>query len=323
MNVYPDRIEELHDWLARRYGHKDKQATEILLASMLPESLLGRVRPWIILETDYPSRSFADAWFAFGDIQANVVRSLSTCRVVHARQRFDMLQAWIGCKAAGQAGLLVEPEWRTLPYAGPGNRMLTDISSYKVLLSSCVRLRVQHPKGHHNLEPMDVREADRRELARLAGRVMDSQMRASHASVLASARQQAKPPDSLAYWCELAQVIAPMQTDWEALTSGLIAIAEGISVLYNDGRPGDWAASERVLRDCIPYFTETLLWNVIGQKVGMLASTRALSAAGVDRHVRTNSREIKRLKGLGVLRQVASGEAAWISLLDRQKRILV
>jgi hypothetical protein len=41
VNPYPERIDELHEFLATRYGQRDRQATEILLACIMDPAITG------------------------------------------------------------------------------------------------------------------------------------------------------------------------------------------------------------------------------------------------------------------------------------------
>lgn len=316
-NVYPDRIEELHQWLELRYGHKDRQATEVLLAALLPTTLTARPRPWIVIETDWPSRVFADAWFSFGDLA--IVRSLAMPRALRTRDREPIFMAWLNARAKGGTGLLVECDWTKLPRNGGGGvrQLLDGGGGYRTLLAGCVRLRVQAPKGPHGLGSEEQRHADRVELARLASRVVDSTLR----SALTPRTFVVSQSDFLKYWCELVQMVAPLQTDWDALIGSVAAIAHGIGVLRNDGAP-DWPAAERVLRDCIPWYTEKILAAAFKHQLQGRQSKPLALKAGLQLDL-TSRKEIKRLAACGVIRAVATGQNDWAMLLGRDRRLFV
>jgi len=63
MNPYrPGSKNFINGWRPR-FGQKDRQATEVLLTALLDPKLTRRKRPWLIVETDYPSRDTSEAWF--------------------------------------------------------------------------------------------------------------------------------------------------------------------------------------------------------------------------------------------------------------------
>ena len=185
---------------------------------------------------------------------------------------------------------------------------------------------------------MNAREADRLELARLARRVLDSQHRSSiaHSTPSGVLLASGTPPQSLYYWSELAQKLAPAQVDWECLTGSIAAVAHGIATLYNDGRAPDWSASERVLRDTVPYAASRLIMEAShGPVAARMAHIQPGGVIGSGERVTV---ELKRLEREGVLtkrrghHKVLAGAVAerykvahadWMTLLDRNERILV
>jgi hypothetical protein len=333
MNPYPDRLDELHRWLESQYGHKDIQATEILLASQLGTAITHMKHPWIIIETDYPNRDTSDGWFAFGG-EAQV-KSLSVPRVQKSRFCEDIVQEWIAERSKGEPQLFIDAEWRRLPTSGRGATLMMMTHSYSILLSMCIRLRVAHPRGDHAVR-FDS-EADKAELARLTRRVLDNAHRGKVKPIPAI-------PASFLYWCELLQRLAPLQADWETLTGSIAAVARNIALLYNDDRVPDWRAAERVMRDSIPSLTAWLIEHVAaverdganafqlfkqsGQRIRepVVDEIRRLHHAGVfyTRSVNFyegNSRNNPRLM---IRYRLAKGESHdWTSLLDRQKEILI
>ena len=116
MNPFPDRIEELHEHLERRYCLRDRQATEILLASLLPVSATGRIRPWITVETDYPNRDMTTAWLSFGG-EAPAF-AMSSARVLRYKPAEELIQSLLNRRSSGSAGILVESEWRRPVHSG-------------------------------------------------------------------------------------------------------------------------------------------------------------------------------------------------------------
>jgi len=328
-NLYPARIAELHDFLEDRYGQKDRQATEILLACLLEQ----KTRPWVILETDYPTRDMRYAWFAFGGVHPNVW-SLAVPRVERKKTCEEILYGWLEGRKTNRPATYVESEWRRLPpdlgehaRAPMASGWRTIMSNeYRLLMSSCVRVRVEQPRGMSAV--MD-RDADRNELARLTSRVLDSSLgRAANADSSSLVK-------SMFYWCELGQRLMPFMIDWDTLVGSLAAIARGISLLYNDGRGPSWRASERVLRDSIPWATAWILGETDhGIKEGRkrLASFQAAGHT-MDKAFKGEMRRLNRLgvilsrRGYGIANfvyhpwryRLASQD--WKDLIDRGKEI--
>lgn len=341
MNPYPERIQELHDHLRNVWSQRDTQATEILLAALLPSTLTRMRRPWLIVETDYLHRDTRDAWFSLGLPDVACVRSLALARVQRRDPGTQMIEDWLQERTRDVPGLWFDAEWRRLAFGGSNRWVRERHSVYAVLAAMCVRLRVDYPKGDTGIR--QDRDADLRELARLARRVLDSQHRVV-ASSIAHGTPQGVPlasnaantqPKSLFYWCELLQRVAPSQSDWDTLTGSLAAIARGISLLYNDGRAPDWSAAERVLRDCIPYATG---WLIQEAHKSPSAAHAAYKKTGGD--LASEERvavELRRLHKEGVLERrqarkvVAStlpwryrvAHADWVTLIDRDTRILI
>lgn len=347
MNPYPDRLEELHCWLADRFGQRDRQATEILLSGQL--SRPGQSRPpWLIIETDYPSRDMTSGWFSFGG-QVKAL-SMAVPRVQRSQVCEEIMQGWLADRSVGRCGLFVESEWRKPPRLSPvqmwgkfGHRAQRT-HTYAILLSQCIRVRVEHPRTDHVIR--DGREADLRELGRLTGRVLDCYMRSNqtpNGSALISPGQAtwqgAGPsdvPKSFLYWCELLQRIAPLQTDWESLLMNLSGVARGIGYLRGDG-VADWAAALRCFRDCVPALAvELMLEAAVGRVAGRerLKSYKQ-SGRGEDTVM---VEEVKRLHAAGVLLarrnfvkvndgyrwhpwRYRIGSQDWRDLIDRSKAL--
>jgi hypothetical protein len=323
MNPYPRRIAELHDHLERRYGQRDRQATEILLASLLDRDLLRARRAWIVLETDYPSRDVSPespAWFMFGG-ENRTVESMSSLRTLARRYRVtNVTEQWLKDRETA-ARTLVESEWRRLQQKIAYVNAMT-VFGYQCLMATSIRLRADYPRGDFILRPD--READRMELARLARRVLSSDHRDSRPMIA----NEDRIPAGLMYWCELLQKLCPMQTDWETLIGSLTSIARGISILYADGREPDWAAAERIMRDSIHATTRWIIEECIkydgrGGADGLGLRSRGMSVNDREHDIYS---EIKRL----LLEQVLVGRqryrvsaVCWRELIGRDTRILI
>lgn len=299
MNLYPGRIEELHEYLESRYSHKDRQATEILLACLLPETVTGRPRPWLMIETDYPSRDCTSAWFSLGGIVP--ARSMALPRLLRCKPAEDMIRDWLGARPGGEIGIFVESEWRRLPVHGRGATSQYR-QNYEQLQNQCIRLRVEHPKGSQAIQPD--RQRNEAELARLANRILDHSRR-QHTPVTA------KPPDSFLYWCEILQHLNPCLNDWEMLTGSLAAIAANIEILHTPGERvthagdgsicvGGWKAVMRLMRDSVNSAT--------GLMVAQIAAGKRL-----DLDDGATRKEIRRLIMSGV---VARGAYSRLSLTN-------
>lgn len=330
MNPYPERIRELHDCLSGMFSQHDHQSADIILACHLHPDVTLAKRPWLILETDYPARDTFDAWFAFGGEIA--ARSLVTPRLMRLDPCDRLMGSWIDNRHdPAEPGLFVEPEWRK-PTVHGGVKKYIWSHFYAILMAQCVRLRVAHPRSDQGMR-ID-RTADKLELARLARRVLDSDHRDPS---LARQIAASAAPASFLYWCELLQRLAPWQTDWEALTGALAGIARGVAILYGDGRPADWEAAERVMRDCVNHFTvqivELLSFDKVFSRTG--ATYWDLFRRVIGAHEQKQvEREMERLTLHGVVnhrrawkpgiraQRWGMGNSDWVDLVRRDKRIL-
>jgi len=326
VNPYPDRIEELHQWLEHKYSHRDRQATEILLTAMLPESQLGSRRPWFIIETDYPNRDTRAAWFSFGG--ALDAKSLSDARIMHWRMCDGLCAQWLDNRSAGLPGVFVEAEWRKLISQIHIGRYRWHLRrNYVAMMYTCLRLRVAHPRGMQALLPD--RAGDHSELARLTRRVLDPDYRPNYTGSFCP------PPGPFLFWCELLQKLSPHFADWETLTGSLAAVARGVSVLYADGRPPDWMATDRVMRDSINHVTTWIMQqSALLRSKGMKAHTLFdRSGHTLDQHYIEEIRRLKREEILLVRERYKGpthlpwrhrlGAKEWHEIIDREKPILV
>ena len=329
MNPYLERLSDLHQWLECRYGQRDRQATEVLLGALLPREILKAKSPWMVLETDYPSRDTLDGWFSLGGEFRPQPHSLAFARIQRATRCEGILQDWWKDRQAGRPGLFIEAEWRRLPGSGKGATLLMQTHSYGALLATCLRLRVAYPKGDHAARMQ--KQEDDAELARLTRRVLDC----SHRTTV---ERKSNLPSGFLYWCEMLQKVAPLQTDWESLTGGLATIARSIALLYNDGRPPDWQAAERVMRDCVPWVNEWILGQTALDRGRGIKAYQMFVQSGhtLDKPLVA---EIRRLSREGVLLARQSYRSAdhyryhpwryrlasqdWRTLVNREERILV
>ena len=340
MNIYPARIAELHTFLEDNYGHKDRQATEILLTCLLQPRVTGRLRPWVIVETDWPRRTTADAWFSFG-LGVDLARPLAVPRgMLTLRESGRAIDSWCDGYVRGDIGLFVEPNYKRADHdrrgqraGGPmahGSRWLND-TAYRRLMALCVRLRVADPLGPYGLKTPDEQAAVTNELGRLTRRVLDSDLRALSRPKVADNAQTR--PDSLLYWSELLLKLAPLQTDWPVMTSHLSAAAHGVPVLYDDGRDIDWCHAERLLRDTIPWQTREILEAVIDYR--RIPADASRGQRRIDPNV---AGEIERLRSVGIVaprRVLKPGDPGanrtdrykltdgdWKLLIDRREKII-
>lgn len=334
MNLYPQRIADLHDHLADKWQQRDKQATEILLASLLPASVTRLMQPWLIIETDYPNRDTDAGWFSFGGLVP--AKSMAEPRLQRREPCEKILAAWMEDKKRGKPGVFIESEWRrSYNYTRIGRQSANLTLHYRVLTYSSIRLRVDHPRGDSALRMN--RDQDRQELARLTQRVLDSALRPARTPFA----ERISAPPSFLYWCELLQRLSPHLADWENLTGSLAAIAYGIATLYNDGRDPDWQAVERLIRDMIPYQTGYIMrqadkppkaegesaWSLF-RASGMVADEPfTVEVARLVREgVLARRRQTKRVKaasGRGGYHpgKYAIADSAWAQLIDREKRL--
>lgn len=289
MNPYPQRIEDLHLHLARRYGQVDRQATEILLAALLPKSLTRAAPPWFVIETDYPNRDTRDAWFSFGGIVP--VESVAAARIQRADTREKMVTEWLDTRKTGAPGLFVDAEWRRLTHLTSGRRYPSIIPGmYGLLMSQCLRLRVAYPKGAHGAD-CD-RDVHRAELERLTRRVLDHDHRTVRPCV-------EPPPRGMYYWVELLQKLSTQQSDWDVLIAGLAAVARSTCTLYNDTDRGpDWTMSERLIRDMVNWSTTWILEQCSRKKSPRAWDTYMTTGYNLNR---AWNAEIRRLRREGVI----------------------
>jgi hypothetical protein len=330
MNLYPGRIQEVHRFLETVWGVRDTQAIDLLLASLLPEFVTRLRHPWYVLETDWNLRDCFGAWFTFGGAGADP-QALAKARILRYQSREDCIAAWMERWYGGCPNLFVEAEWRGA-LRSPVSYASRDITQgYMQLLGCCLRLRTIYPRtGMHYLQPIDEQHANILELDRLTRRVLDNNWRSPPAEVPAV--------KSLPYWCELLQRIAPAQTNWEALTGNLLAAAWSIPALYADGRPPDWRAAERLIRDSVPWMTRWVIEQVASGEEKSMAAWQLLKRSGESlNHRHYIVTEIRRLRSYGILwakeaERKRIGLVPWhfeirrqeyLDLLDRNKPILV
>jgi hypothetical protein len=285
----------------------------------------------------------ASAWFNFGG--AGAAQSLAAIRVATTTKAGQVLRTWLDERPrSGIAATFVESEWKSLhkekARLGRSDHTRT-AGSYKALLAGCLALRVDHPRGDQALR-LD-RSSDLNELERLSRRVLDSSQRSARTpSLLATtATAMAAPPASFLYWCELLQTLSPWLGDWESLTGSIAAVANGIAILYNDGRPPDWSAADRLIRDGIGWLTWWIMTQAAVDRGPGRTAWKMFEASGrtIEKPVIAEVRRLHRegvllarrnysLKGLGVGQRFHPwryrlGARDWHELIDRSKPILI
>ena len=285
MNPYPERIEELHEFLAARYGQRDREATEILLACLLDSTIAGVRKPWLILETDFMSRETEPGWFSFGGTAAT--RSIASVRIERPARAQELITEWFDERSnnPNRDGIFVEAEYRS---GAPPRRTRRYYSAepfatyraavrdqYTLLLATTLRLRVAYPKGGIALRGTDCN--DHAELGKLARRALDNSFRNRITHPL-------PVPDGFLYWCEVMQKLAPQMNDWDALTGQIAAVGRNVPLLYNDGRPFDKRSAERIIRDVIPHATREIMEETIrGAGKGLTDMTIMTKSARASR----------------------------------------
>jgi hypothetical protein len=213
-------------------------------------------------------------------------------RVQRYRASESIIEDWMLGWNQNTPGLYVDAEWRRLPGAGRG-WVFQSMSSYTHLQSRCVRLKVAHPRTDYATQLE--RDASANELARLARRVLTSDLRLARTPSEIAAL---KVPPAMLYWCELVQKLTPAQQDWESFTGSTATVARNVSLLYNDGRTPDWAAAERVMRDCV---NDTTVYIMRESDANAAQSKTALIENSARSRERAFATEVTRLQREGVL----------------------
>ena len=296
------RLEELHEHLERRWGQRDRVATEILIGLMLRPSdvstVPGAVAPWLILETDYPRREFSQSWFSW----LPDLRSMASIRLSHWRQRIDIYNELETLRSIDPRPLvLVEAEWRR-----PQVRTHHDLDMTKTVLNRCLNLRVEHPRMVTTPDDNDIET-----LRRLVNRVIDHDY---HATVASAAGRIGVIDDRLidvsaaaaavAPWVERLQRLNRHPQDWDTMMRSLRWIAGAMAYLHSADTAALSSVSvsyERLLRDMVPWPTRVLL-------MGMRAEGDTRYMKEYETYVRTANitkeyvyKEIRRLASEGVV----------------------
>jgi hypothetical protein len=114
INSLYDRLERAHRRFVSLPRHptthqiEDRTAIEILLSAVIPCPRTHT--PWLILETNWYSRSCSQAWFSFG--QTWMPSSLGELRARRPRQANDLICDWLNEPSTSR--LFIEPDWNEL-----------------------------------------------------------------------------------------------------------------------------------------------------------------------------------------------------------------
>ena len=347
MNPYPARIAELHEFLDRVYGVQDRLLVDLMLSVCLADGEgggvesttangtcggvgVGKRKPWVILETDYPNRDLSDAWFTFGREEPGKERAvhLSGVRTLRPAATEKIIAGWLR-ERRERARVFVDSEWRksTEPVHRRGYR------SYGAFLSQCVRVKAVHPKNERMLKTESERDRDRAELRRLAGRVLDCGFRSLP---LPSDAMKIHAPKSLLYWCELCQKVSGVHGvcgDWDCWVGTVMDLVRQRSYLYAGEGMGEsvsvggWGVAERLLWDSVPWITGWILERAGKDQKSARAAWEMWRKSG-ERLDRPFVAEMRRLHETGILRvrkdlKVTPGNPYRYWLADADVRRLV
>src|SRR5215471_18607501 len=147
---WANRIDDLADLLAREYAIYDRPAIEILLAALIhcPRTASS----WLILETNWYSRDFSEAWFSFGESWSPRswprLRARSPWRETEAEMK-EMLEN------ASDEHVFIEPDFERYPYF---NRL----TQAPFFLLRSLRLRTKSMRAADPLRSLDKYNQDRR-----------------------------------------------------------------------------------------------------------------------------------------------------------------
>lgn len=259
---YAQRIEELLQHLEAVYGIKreHKHVVEALLCSLLPVSVCGAKRVRILLETDwyaYTTYDSEEAWFGFDHLW--FLKTMHELRIPAPRRAIRALQEWLTLSRdakpdATEPILYVEPEYHRPPVLHWNMKA----RGYEILSQVVIRARVKHPRSKTPAMDMQDRTDAQAILGMLARKCVDTKVRAPQAMHSI----KAKPPQSLLYWCELAQTLADGGfRDWDTFTSNLVALAARRAALYGrmQANEEDWDFIGKLLKDCVPQWIVNVL----------------------------------------------------------------
>ena len=239
MIAWSSRVDDLVDHLAREYAIYDRPAIEILLSALV--NCPRTASSWLILETNWYSRSFEEAWFSFGEswLPCSWPRLLarSPWRETEAEMK-EMLEN------ASDEHLFVECDYERFP-------VFSRLTQAPFFLQRSLRIRTKSMRARDPLRSLDKFNQDRRadELAAATRYVLEDRIHARPADP----PRFIEPPDFF-YFVELLQRLAPWYPDWHTIVKAFALIA--VRRAYLHGRTetdeSDHQAMARLLADSIP-----------------------------------------------------------------------
>jgi hypothetical protein len=259
-----ERVAEVQHHLGSAYQISDGEAVEVLLAGLIA---VPRTAPvWLIVESNWYSRSCESAWFALGG--AWTPNSLGELRSMRPRRAREEINGWLSEPPTGR--LFVEADWERLPRYGR-------IPESRHLLNRSLRVRVKTPRTVGVLA-VDARDEERRRarLRALVQGVIEDRIGARSAEPPVFS-----PPANWLYHAELLHRASPWYEDWGEMLNALAAVSVHHAYLYGRGETteADWAIVARVVRDSIPPWVQRAVCYLAEEPAG--AGERAMSG-GVE-----------------------------------------
>lgn len=233
------RIDEVTHQLAREYTVEDREAVEILLAALV--NCPRTPASWIILETNWFSRTCDEAWFSFGGHwmpqSLARLRARSPWRVIEAE-----IEEWLNNPS--DEHLFIECDFERYPY-------FHRLTQAHFLLQRSLRVRTRCARAADPLRGIDkIAEERRADNLNAAARYALE----DRAGLRTADPPRFAEPASFLYYCELLQRLAPWYPDWQTLVQALALLA--VRRAYLLGRTetdeSDNRILARVLRDSIP-----------------------------------------------------------------------
>lgn len=304
------RFDDLFDLLRNEHGlaEDERPGLEVLCAaSVIPRVLSPS--PWLVLETDWLSRTTRDAWFSLGG--ELVPHALGVLQAMRTRTAVYTLDEWIAEECgSGRPLVFVEPEWRR-------PRVWTAVRSGSQFrlgqrLYETLRVRVKSPRTLSVLSATTAAEARRARLRHAAREVLRSDFRVDNLPAV----NESELPRDFAYWCELTMKLARQGTDWSWLTNAVLAIARRRAYLFGREKvnPQDWELAGKMLSWQAPVWTAGMLRKFIGKTRGIfpgaLRKQTWIDAVGQEAAQAGRvvvRREFERLRSCGVIQKVEGG----------------
>ena len=258
------RVDAVIALLAAEYRMDDREAAEILLASLVE---CPRTRSlWLVIETNWYSRYCEYAWFSFG--QTWIPRSLAQIR---ARTPWREIEAMVTelLDQPEMERLFVEPDFERYP-------SYSRVSNALFILDRALRVRTIHRRAPAAAQlALDEREEERRaDLVSAAVR--------SLVEVPAGARGDVPPrfqePANFIYYAELVHRLSPWFRDWQTLVKALGLLAVRHAHLYGrkETSDDDYRVMARAAGDSVPPW--------IAKAIGMLLKQPARFTA-IEKHM--------------------------------------